>query len=293
VPALLEAARDRREEIRRAAFTALGAVATSKDAGAVSVLAEAMVGDRDMTARSMAAVSLGRIVDGPGAELMRGAYADTKADVRPFLVIGLGLCARRTADAPTKRFLAGLLADGASATETAAVCLANGLARNTDAEPLLTKFATTGDPETRCHAAYAIGLVGVAADDVRLVGVLRGLVAQSSDALLRREAALALGLSKSRDAVDVLAPIVKDGTTDRDVATAAVCLARVGGAAEADVLVARLADRRAGGPLRASVAHALGWLLDQSEGRTLFRFVADDDWWSPSEATDNVMFLLD
>ena len=297
LPALCRAASDERVDVRRGALLALGAVAGPADADAIAVLVEALATDSDDPARGVAAVSLGRTAADAAPDALTSAYQSGSSEVRSYAALGLGLFARKTADADVQRFLLEELAGSHDTYEMGALCIANGLAVNLPSAARLTDIAREeGEPTLRARAAFALGLLGMEGVPPQ---VLLELV-RSGDGFLRHEAALAPGLARRRDGVDALIGLVDSDESLPVRRSAAVALGRIAGAEAAPVLLKVLRDDHEVNALRICAAHGLGLLLDRSEGRKLGLLAADVNWvneinrvFLPTEVLDQLLLIMD
>ena len=273
---LRKAAVDDRWMVRAGAFQALGALAAADDAATAKILREALADDGETACRLMAAVALGRQGHTTAADALLKALDAGRTDVRPFAAIGLGLLLRDAPDPAVSAKLGRALEKAANDDLSGALALACGIARLPDATPTLIQLVDRGSGAAGPLAAWALGEIGGRRADVR--AVLHAAVARSGNALLRREAALALGTLRDPDIVGRLRAAVVSREPDVNRATAAVCLARVGSDADLDLLVGLLADRKTSDPLRPCIVHAIGWLLDRTDHAALGRITADVKW---------------
>jgi len=299
VKLLLEATRDERRTVRAGALQALGSAADPADDAVAKALREALVDDRQLDCRRMAAVSLGRIGHASAEKALLAALDESSSEVRPFAAMGLGFLARKQANPKIQAVLAKRLAASKADEETGSLALACALAGVQNVGPRLAEIVDSGGPTSAPLAAFALGTLGATAKERE---VLHDAVAQSGLPLKRREAALALGMLRDMSVVEQLRKVCTGRTSDRDRATAVVCLGRVGGEAEIDFLLAMLADRDTSDQMRACVIQALGWLLDRTNFGRLARVAADVKWdkhinsnslsWS-GEALWDVQHLVD
>ena len=299
VKILLEAARDERRMVRAGALQALGSVADGADDTVAKVLREALVEDRQLDCRRMAAISLGRIGHASAEKALLAALDDETSDGRPFAAMGLGFLLRKKANPKVSLALAKRLAASKADDETGSLAIACALAGVQGVGPRLAEIVESGGPTSAPLAAFALGTLGATAKERE---VLHEAVAQSGLPLKRREAALALGMLRDVSVVEQLRTISGGRTSDRDRATAVVCLGRVGSDADIDFLLALLVNSETSDPMRACVIQALGWLLDRTSFGRLARIAADVKWdkhingnslsWS-GEALWDVQHLVD
>ena len=299
VKLLLEATRDDRRTVRAGALQSLGAVAPATDDAVTKALRDALVEDKQMDCRRMAAISLGRIGHASAEKALLTALDEASSEVRSFAAMGLGFLARKQANAKLQAVLAKRLASSKADEETGSLALACALAGVQNVGPRLAEIVESGGPTSAPLAAFALGTLGATAKERE---VLHEAVAQGGLPLKRREAALALGMLRDMSVVEQLRKICAGRSSDRDRATAVVCLGRVGGEAEIDFLLAMLADRDTSDQMRACVIQALGWLLDRTQFGRLGRIAADVKWdkhvnsnslsWS-GEALWDVQHLVD
>jgi HEAT repeat protein len=273
---LRRASTDPRERVRRLALQALGTVTDAKDDETAAVLRIALAGDKDPECRWMAAVSLGRSGHAAAVPTLLAAIKsrETPESDRACIAIGLGFAARAKPDVAVSQALAAALAETKDLDERAGLCTACGLADVDAARAKLVEFAGKGAPGVCEYAAYALGLAGF--DEKK---TLHEAVARSGDYVVRREAALALGMLRDATVTEQLREIAGvSKSTDLDRAGAAISLGRVGGVADVDFLVGLVADRDVHDQLRACVVQALGLVCDRAEGEALGRVAADGMW---------------
>jgi HEAT repeat protein len=132
-------------------------------------------------------------------------------------------------------------------------------------------------------------LDGAGVDERR---ILHEAVARPGDYMVRREAALALGMLHDATVTQQLREIAgSTSASDSERASAVIALGRVGHYSDIDFLVELIADRDVHDQLRACVVQALGLLVDRAEGASLGRLSADLRWcstilgrwrWAPS-----------
>ena len=128
----------------------------------------------------------------------------------------------------------------------------------------------------RAHAAFALGMVGDREKGARL---LRDVLRNTNDSNLRREAAMGLGLLRDREAVEILADLVREGGTTYEQGSAALALGRIGGPSAADELVELATSSVVSDRARAMGVVGLGLLLDRDEGERLAAIAADLSWY--------------
>lgn len=272
---LLAAVKDERNFVRAVVFQALGVVGDAKDDVVAEVLRDAMRDDKDLGCRRMAAISLGRTGHPSAAEALLAQLEKGQSEDRPFAALGLGFLVRGKADAKVSDALVRALAKSRTDESQGSLALACALAGAQAARPRLAEVVAKGGPTAAPTAAFALGMLGAAGPER---DALHAAVAETGKQLLRREAALALGMLHDRSVVDQLRAVVAGRTSDLDRATAAVCLGRVGDDSDIDFLLGVFADKETSDPLRACVVHALGWLLDSSDLGRLGRIAADVKW---------------
>jgi HEAT repeat protein len=273
--ALLGALGDERNFVRAVVIQALGVVGDAKDDDVAKALRETIRSDKDLGCRRMAAISLGRTGHPSAADTLLRLLDEGRSEDRPFAAMGLGFLVRGRPDPKVEDVVTKALAKAHTDELQGSLALACALGGTQAARPRLAEIVDKGGPTAAPAAAFALGMLGAAAPERE---VLHAAVAQSGKPLLRREAALALGMLRDRSVVAQLRAIVGGRTSDLDRATAAVCLGRVGDDADIDFVLGVLADRGTSDPLRACVVHALGWLLDRSDLGPLGRVAADVKW---------------
>lgn len=291
VPAVREAAKDTREDVRRAALLALGALADAKDDASAALLVKTLANGDDMPSQVCAALSLGLTGHASGPAALLAAEKDASGVLHAYVMLAIGVAARKTGDAALRDHLVRALKDGGSLDERGALCIANGLSGNPAAVPLLIELASgSGEPQVRANAACALGIAGAKG---AALPVLRELVRQETSDVLRYEAALALGRLGDAEVLTILGDILETDRSVRNRATAAVCLGRVGGRAAAPLLLKLYRDEKDNSSLRPCIARALGFLIDRTQGEELGRILEHRNWWVTTEATEEMYLLLD
>jgi HEAT repeat protein len=273
---LRHAATDPRERVRRLALQALGAVTDGKDDATAAVLRAALAGDKDPECRWMAAVSLARSGHETAAPTLLAAFRspETRPEDRPCVAIALALRTRARPDDAAAKSLATALAESKDLDERAGLCTACGIARVEAARAHLAETAVKGAPGVAEYAAYALGLAGF--DEKK---ALHEAVARSGDYVVRREAALALGMLHDATITTQLREIAGSSkSSDVDRAGAAISLGRVGGAGDVEFLAALVEGGDVHEQLRACVVQSLGLLVDRTDGEALGRVSANAIW---------------
>lgn len=272
---LRDAARDERDDVRRAALEALGSAADAKDDASAAILRTETVDGVKGACRSTAAIALGRTGHATAKPLLLDLLESATFDVRPAVALGLGLYGRVTHDKAVTDALAKEIAkNSTNEAMSAALCLACGLAGVESARPRLAQFATDRKaPSLSTYATFALGLVGAGPEERK---ILHDVVGRPGDYTASREAALALGMLHDHSVVDQLRGLLSDkSAAGVGRATWAICLGRVGDDADIDFLLDVLVQSGTDEQLRACVLNAIGRLVDTSEGAAVGRVVAD------------------
>ena len=132
-----------------------------------------------------------------------------------------------------------------------------------------------GDPEVVAHAAFALGLVG---EREKAPPLLRTLLRESNDSVLRGEVARALGMLGDLRTLVELDDMAETGGTEHERIVGCLGLGRVGGPECASLLIGVLGDEKRSRLERHMAGNALGLLLDASEGRRTGSVAADLNW---------------
>ncbi len=276
-PALRRAALGKEEHAKRAATLALGAVATPEDSKSIDVLVHNVHRSRDDATRGMALLSLGRVGGKRARDALRWAYLKGGKSLRPFGAIGLGLLARHPGFESVTGLLLHDLEHRKDPERLAAICVAIGLAgEGRAAEDLRRLVGEQRHTALQAHAAFALGLVG---DRKKGAPLLRQVLRDTHDEHLRREAAMALGLMRDREAVGILAEMVRTEDVAYVQGSAALALGRIGGPEAADELMELAREKDGPRMARAMGVVGLGLLLDRQEGAQLAAIGADLSWY--------------
>ena len=266
LPALRDAARDKRESVRRASIHALGALAAPDDDQTFEVLVRALKRDGDGGVRHAAALALGRSGHRRAAPALDLAFRKGDGRLVPYAALGLGLLARHDGHEQVARPVARALAERNNARLRGPFAIACGLAGEQSAAKTLRSIVEKrGDTAMRAHAALALGLLG----DATAVPALRTVVTDELDPELRRETALALGMLGDTRTTALLRELVEDGDSVYVSGSAAVALGRIGGVRSGRSLLGLLQDDDRPTIARAMAAVGLGLMLDETDGRRL------------------------
>ncbi len=286
LPALVMATRAKDEHVRRAAFHALGELATADDSDAIDALVRAEHRERDRGARNAAAIALGKTASPRARAALTFGYEKGDRLHQAFAAIGMGLLARGTDDPSLVSGLHRDLEERANADLRGALAVAVGLARRRDAAPILRELASDqGDLKMRAHATLALGMIG---DRDRGPDVLRTLLTDERDPTIKWEAGLALGLLGNKRSVPILAEQLAKGSSYTQ-ASAAIALGHIGGKDAAAALSRLLRTDDATGTARAMAAIGLGLALDRDDGERLALVGSDVSW---SALTPTARFVI-
>jgi len=272
-PALIELL-DLGQEPRRAATLALGLVAHPGATKVIERLTTLLEKDSDAPTRHFAAVSLGRI-GGPAARAsLQAALVKGKADMQPWVALGLGLVERGDPDGTVAPLLLERLEKESSSDARGALLIALGLTRDERAVPALEHFLTASSNELAGHAAMALGMSGRAT----AMQPLRDTLARSGDPLVLRQAAFALGVLGDSASMSALLDLIR-GTSNPFVASfASIGIAFMGDASAVGPLMDIIRSHGPTGVTTSWAVAAVGQLFDVDRRPALSRLAAGDNY---------------
>ena len=272
-PALIELL-DLGQEPRRAATLALGLVAHPGATKVIERLTTLLEKDSDAPTRHFAAVSLGRI-GGPSARAaLQAALVKSRADMQPWVALGLGLVERRDPDGTAAPLLLDRLEKESSSDARGALLIALGLSRDERAVPALEHFLTGSSSELAGHAAMALGMSGRGT----ATQPLRDILARSGDPLVLRQAAFALGVLGDSASMSALLDLIR-GTSNPFVASfASIGIAFMGDASAVGPLMDIIRSHGPSGVTTSWAVAAVGQLFDVDRRPALSRLAAGDNY---------------
>jgi HEAT repeat protein len=272
-PALMELL-DLDLEPRRAAAVALGQVAHPGATRVIERLEAILQKEGDALTRHFACVSLGRIGGPLARDVLTKALSQGKSDMRPWLAIGLGLCARSSFQAGVAETLLAQAREESNADTLGAYLVALGLTRSESALPFLMEHLRGGRAEVAGYAAMALGLSG----HPSAVYPLREALAASTNPDLLRQAALGLGVLGNSSAVPVLIDLMRTTNNPFVASYAALGVAFLGDADAAGPLLDLIRRNGSTGLSTMYAAVALGQLFDTDRRPALSRLAAGDNY---------------
>ncbi|HZL99141.1 MAG TPA: HEAT repeat domain-containing protein, partial [Planctomycetota bacterium] len=285
-PALVELLGEDHEP-RRAASVALGEVGHPGEASVIDRLAALLRDESDAPTRHFAAISLGRIGGDRSRQALERALDDADDDMRPWIVLGLGLCERSAPSGSVAPRLLRMCESEGNSSTLAALHVALGLSRSVDALPRLVDGLASPSSQVAGAAAIGLGLSG----HPQAVDPLRASLSSSSDPEVLRQAALGLGiLGDTASQSDLLELMWK--TRDPYVASfAAIGVAFLGDSEAAPPLLELI--RRSGptGLTTLYAATALGQLFDTDRRPALSRLASSDNYLARTTAVDDLLAL--
>ncbi|MEY2981990.1 MAG: hypothetical protein RL562_2217 [Planctomycetota bacterium] len=261
------------DDLKRAAALALGTLGprleSAQRASCARALIDASRTAKDHQVRYFAFIGLGGVGgDEARSYLLEQLATGTRALVRPWAALGLGLLVHATGDDATDATVAAALAAQLDEVRTpdarAAFAVALGLCRaeaEADAlRALLDELASQDD--VAGHFCTALALLG----DDRAIPRLRELVQTSARRPQRlRDAAVALGALGDHEAAELLIAGLRDGRpTLAQVASIATGLGLIGDRRSVEPLLALAADDSAPDLARAFAVVALGQIVERS-----------------------------
>jgi HEAT repeat protein len=233
-----------------------------------------LLSSRDALSRELARIAQARVATRPGAGADAGAALALvqtwlledltvgKGTSRPWTSLALGILVHRRAasgrEVPSTvtYALRQALSAARSPRDVGALCIALGLALDSEAVDLLTERASRGAGDAiRSQAALALGMVGARG----AIEALREVVSNSlAKPAVVREFATALALLGDRSVLLDLTAALRQADTLAAQSALAFAIGRVGDARAVDPLLSILQDAEVSETTRAFAAAALG-----------------------------------
>ncbi len=279
---------------RRAAAIALGSLLRIGELRPAALTAAREAVERsfadcnDPLVRGYCLIAMGTAREPFGLDLLVKIVDKTgQAVVKPFAALALGHAARRLTGREAdlaRRILVRELEKSRDQQLAAALSLAAGLARATDARPLLLARARSArlNPEIRGAAMEALGLLG-GGDAALLKTLTRALEEKQSEVV--EGASLALGFLGRPETARMLVRTMARTKSFPVRRHMVVALGHLGGVAGISPLLDVVADPSWNDAVRESAAEALGVLLSARAVDPLFEIDAACDPYSLTEVT--------
>jgi HEAT repeat protein len=274
-------------EPRRAASIALGEVGHPGATSVIERLGAILQHESDAPTRHFAAISLGRIGGPLAQQALEQALARAPDDMRPWIVLALGLCERSEATGTVAPRLIELCTHEGNSSTLGALLVALGLTRSSDGIPVLVQHLETRSNEVAGAAAMGLGLSGRR----EAAAPLRAALTSSSDPEVLRQAAMALGILGDVGAQKDLLELMR---TTRDPYVAAFAATGVAFLGDSDAVGPLLELIRRSGPNGLTTIYAvtaLGQLFDTERRPALSRLAASDNYLARTTAVDDLLSL--
>jgi len=274
-------------EPRRAASIALGEVGHPGATSVIERLGAILQHESDAPTRHFAAISLGRIGGPLAQQALEQALARAPDDMRPWIVLALGLCERSEATGTVAPRLIELCTHEGNSSTLGALLVALGLTRSSDGIPVLVQHLETRSNEVAGAAAMGLGLSG----RKEAAAPLRAALTSSSDPEVLRQAAMALGILGDVGAQKDLLELMR---TTRDPYVAAFAATGVAFLGDSDAVGPLLELIRRSGPNGLTTIYAvtaLGQLFDTERRPALSRLAASDNYLARTTAVDDLLSL--
>jgi HEAT repeat protein len=288
------------EHTRRSAALGLGRILSSRKleyamvASISKALEKAIDKDNDLLVKGFSAIALGTVRTSAAreslAQLLRGS---SRAELKPFLALGLGIWAKRAGPASRKQ-VHGLLARSLNEAKdpelAGALCIACGLAEASDARELMLEVLTgNGDAAVRGAAAQGLGLLGK--PDPSVIVALEKVLEQGDRGGALPDAALALGLLGRRASAGELARELRKTSSSVVQGRIILALGHLGHSEAIDPLLAILQSREDSTLVREFAAVALGLMGDKRARDPLFAADAWFNYYATTQATNEFLRL--
>lgn len=286
VPTLL-AALDQGVDPRRAAAVALGYTAHGGLSSVIDRLVEAVEEERDAATRHFAAITLGRL----GGEQARAALIESfvkpPAEMRPWLALGLGLCARHDPSGEIAALLAAKAERESNADTLAAYMVALGLAGGDQAYEVLSSYLDDSQVLTASFAALALGLTGH--PDAH--PALRDALATTPSPIFQQRAALGLGLLGNSAVVPSLVDLIRESGNAPIASFAALGIGFLGDENALGLLLQVIEDEGPRGVATTYAVSAVGQLFDHDRRPALSLLASGDNYMARSNAANKLLLL--
>jgi len=173
----------------------------------------------------------------------------------------------------------------------AAFLLSRGLLRDkTVVEQCVKLVSRRGDPTLRGFCCVALGLVGVASEDVK--DALRGALRERKSADLRRDAATGLGLLRDADAVKLLIDELNKSKSFAVQGQLITAIGTIGDHTAIDPLIEILDNTNRPAATRAMAAVGLGMIGDLLPVSRLSRLSENYNYRATVEDLDELLYIL-
>lgn len=285
-PALIELL-EQDLEPRRAAVIALGEVGHPGATSVIDRLTALLQHDGDAATRHFAAISLGRIGGGHAQRSLEQSLAKAGDDMRPWIVLGLGLCERSEPTGTVAPRLMDMCRSESNSSTHAALLVALGLTRSPDALPLLVQRLGSATSQVGGAAALGLGLSGRR----DAVEPLRGVLTTSSDPEVLRQTALALGILGDAASQKDLLELVRTSSDPYVASFAGIGVAFLGDNGAAGPLLELIRRSGPNGLATTYAVTALGQLFDTDRRPALSRLAAGDNYLARTTAVDDLLAL--
>lgn len=225
---------------------------------------------RDLTARQLSVMALGRIGGKTNRDWLAKAYSrGNKAQDQPWIALSLGLLCAPAADKGKPddfigEMLLSELEDASTDDQRSALAVAVGLTRYSLAPAKMLSLLEKHESDTRTAGYLCIGL-GLLRDPVATRQLSDVMGRSTRRPFLLQQCAVALGILGDRNANEQLVEMLKDTDSVAVLAAIASAIGRIGDRRAIDQLIEMTKDRGMTKLARAFVAAALGGIGDRYE----------------------------
>jgi len=285
---------------RRSAALGFGRILTTRrlDQEALESTREALERaidkDNDLLVKGFSAAALGAVRRSAAREFLEERLGEgARAELKPYLALGLGIWGQRAGEASRRRVrevLAEALSGAREPEFRSALCIACGLAKASGARDAMRKIlADSGNAAVRGAAAQGLGLLGEPDPDV--IEALEDVLEAGEQSELLPDAALALGLMGRRAAAGELARGLRETTSSVVQGRIILALGHLGHREAIDPLLKIVRSGDESTLVREFAAVALGLMGDAREKDPLFTIDAWFNYYATTRATNELLRL--
>ncbi len=262
--ALMHALGSRDLEVRRSAAATLGRLPSAE---ALPVLFTAFETEKEMLARGLILIAIGRQGGPEARDFLVHALRYGPKSARPWGALALGILSEKDGDQEAMKELRTAFSREKNANARGAYLLAFGISRDTKAHGILRLELTGKSDMSRANAALGLALSG----DAEAGASLRRAFDKEPSPFAKSTIAQALGILGETEDVDLLISAMQEVDDPILVVQYAASLAFHGSAPSAASVLEALADERLAAAMKAGLVQALGMILDETPP---FRFLA-------------------
>lgn len=295
IPDLLNALKDKQNNVVQSAAIALGALANAEDAEVVMALQKLIKSVPDQVAKNYATIALGEIGGVDNRNFLSKMLDDKSRFAQTFAAIALGVYSTKNLEDKevpviSDRILKAFKSEK-NFEERGAYAIALGLMRAEKAGPdLLDALDKGGQASYRGHLCTALGLMGYRES----IKTIEDVVKEKGDVGLRRAASISLGLLGDAGAVKILEAEIAESSNSQAVHGAVTQgLGFIGDSSAVPTLRDMVTNTtKFQDATRAFAAVALGLLADKDEIPLLSKISENNNYHTRTDALGEVLTIL-